>query len=146
MERLKKIGSITVLSSKEVPFPRLGIGFEKPDRAVFDPRKAYDLGGCSLISGGFVRPENGAKAYACWFPADLMTTDFESTVTFEVAVKGLIREKIRLVDPMDGSVYTVPDTVMKSAANGHVLRFEHLPVRDYPLFLTFGDFVGVTEE
>ncbi len=105
-----------------------------------------DLGGCSLISGGFVRPENGAKAFAYWFPADLMTTDFESTVTFEVAVKNLDTEKLRLVDPMDGSVYTVPDTIMKPAANGTVLRFEHLPVRDYPLFLTFGDFVGVTEE
>ena len=47
---------------------------------------------------------------------------------------------------MDGSVYTVPDSIMKSAASGAVLRFEHLPVKDYPLFITFGDFVGVIEE
>ncbi len=104
-----------------------------------------DLGGCSLISGGFSRPD-GTKAYAYWYPADLMTTDFESTITFEVAVKNLDTAKIRLIDPMDGSVYTIPETILKTDANGNVLRFEHLPVKDYPLFLTFGDFAGVADE
>ena len=42
MERLKKTGSLPRLSSKEISSSRLGLGFEKLDRAVFDPTKAYD--------------------------------------------------------------------------------------------------------
>jgi len=39
---LKKIGRVKPVSASEVEFSRLGIGFEKLDRAVFDPEKAYD--------------------------------------------------------------------------------------------------------
>ncbi len=42
MERLKKIGTLPRLSSTEIKLSRLGLGFEKLDRAVFDPEKAYD--------------------------------------------------------------------------------------------------------
>jgi hypothetical protein len=39
---LKKVGKVKPVSATEVEFSRLGIGFEKLDRAVFDPEKAYD--------------------------------------------------------------------------------------------------------
>ena len=39
---LKKIGKVRAFSANEVDFSRVGIGFEKLDRAVFDPEKAYD--------------------------------------------------------------------------------------------------------
>ncbi len=42
MERLTKIGALPRLSSKEIEYSKLGIGFEKLDRDVFDPEKAYD--------------------------------------------------------------------------------------------------------
>jgi len=42
MFRLNKIGKITPKSAAEVEYSRIGIGFEKLDRAVFDPEKAYD--------------------------------------------------------------------------------------------------------
>ena len=42
MERLIKIDSIRPKSAVEVKTSKLGIGFEKLDRAVFDPNKAYD--------------------------------------------------------------------------------------------------------
>lgn len=42
MERLKKIGKISFKSASEIGESRLGIGFEKLDRDVFDPNKAYD--------------------------------------------------------------------------------------------------------
>ena len=42
MERLKKVGSIKPKSSREIEKSRLGIGFEKLDRDVFNPAKAYD--------------------------------------------------------------------------------------------------------
>ena len=42
MERLIKDGRLEYKSSKDIAFSRLGIGFEKLDRGVFDPNKAYD--------------------------------------------------------------------------------------------------------
>ena len=42
MERLIKVGKITPKSSKDIKFSKIGIGFEKLDRDVFDPEKAYD--------------------------------------------------------------------------------------------------------
>lgn len=42
MRRLKKIGKIVPKCAKEVKESRLGIGFEKLDRGMFDPELAYD--------------------------------------------------------------------------------------------------------
>jgi hypothetical protein len=42
MERLIKVGKITPKHSHDVKKSRIGIGFEKLDRDVFDPEKAYD--------------------------------------------------------------------------------------------------------
>ena len=42
MERLIKVGKITPKASKDIKFSKIGIGFEKLDRDVFDPEKAYD--------------------------------------------------------------------------------------------------------
>ena len=42
MEQLKKIGKVTPKSSKEINYSKIGLGFEKLDRDVFDPEKAYD--------------------------------------------------------------------------------------------------------
>ena len=42
MVKLQKIGKLAPKAAAEVPASRLGIGFEKLDRAVFDPEKAYD--------------------------------------------------------------------------------------------------------
>ena len=42
MNRLKKIGTVKKFASKDIATSRIGIGFEKLDRGVFDPNKAYD--------------------------------------------------------------------------------------------------------
>ena len=42
MERLIKVGKVEMKSAKNIKNSRLGIGFEKLDRNVFDPEKAYD--------------------------------------------------------------------------------------------------------
>ena len=42
MQQLKKIGQIKPKSSKEIKHSQIGLGFEKLDRDVFDPEKAYD--------------------------------------------------------------------------------------------------------
>lgn len=42
MQRLQKIGKIKQKHSSEIKTSKIGIGFEKLDRDVFDPEKAYD--------------------------------------------------------------------------------------------------------
>ena len=85
------------------------------------------------ISGGF-KLENGAYAFAYWNPTSIMTTEFEGTITMQGAVKG----EIHLVDPMDGSVYEIPESILThNKYNGFTLK--HLPAKDYPMFVIFGD-------
>ena len=43
MERLIKRGHVQVKDAKQIGMSRLGVGFEKLDRKVFDPENAYDL-------------------------------------------------------------------------------------------------------
>ena len=93
----------------------------------------YDL---HMFRAGFKRP-NGSTAFAYWHPADLLTTEFESTVTFQVAGQS---KDIHLVDPMDGYVYALPESMVERQSENCVI-LRNLPIRDYPLFLTFGDFI-----
>lgn len=94
---------------------------------------AQTLKGKELTGGGFLR-ENGAYLYAYWKPCDLMTMEYEGVVTLEVS--GL-PEDFRLIDPMDGSVYAVPEKNIERVGEQSFLLHE-LPVRDYPLLLTSG--------
>ena len=41
MEQLKKIGKVEPKKSTDIKTSRIGIGFEKLDRDLFDPEKAY---------------------------------------------------------------------------------------------------------
>ena len=75
----------------------------------------------------------GSIALVYWYPDDIMTHDFEGAVTLEIAAP---REysRITLVDPMDGKIYEIPESIMKPDGYGGYV-FEHLVIRDYPLFL-----------
>lgn len=89
-----------------------------------------------IVRQGFSKP-NGSKAYVYWYPSDIMTTDFESTITVEFAGVG---SDFKLVDLIDGSVYKIPEKMIKDLGYGSY-RILNLPVKDYPMMLTFGDFI-----
>ena len=87
-----------------------------------------------ILCAGFRK--DGGEAFAYWYPADLMTTTYEGSVSPEIyAPYG----KIRLVDPMDGSIYEIPENMVERTTAGTVTVM-NLPIKDYPMFLTFGDF------
>ena len=86
-----------------------------------------------IESYGF-RLDNGSLAFAYWCPVNHMTTDLESAVTFNCADLG----DVRLVDPLDGTIYEIPPQIMQRDAFGSI-KFSLLPIRDYPLILIFGD-------
>ena len=90
------------------------------------------VGFSEVESYGF-RLANGSQAYAYWHPSNYMTTDFEGAVTLACAVGG----EVQLVDPMDGSIYEIPEAMITRDDFGGML-LSLLPIRDYPLFLIFG--------
>ena len=107
---------------------------------MFQPNKSprifdSDFKGKSLMWAGFKR-DNGAAAFAYWNSADLMTTDFESTVTLDLcSMKG----DVRLIDLMDGTVYALPESIVEKVGQT-TIRLKNIPIKDYPLLLTIGDF------
>ena len=87
---------------------------------------------------GELSKQNGAKAFVYWHSTNLVTCKgFEGSVTFELAG---VHGKVRLIDSMDGSIYELDSDIMKDCGNG-LFVFEYLPIKDYPLILTFGDFI-----
>ena len=68
MERLHFMEKLPAASAAEIPFSRIGIGFEKLDRDVFDPEKAYDkvaaIGVKKIrIQSGWARTEQTEGVY-----------------------------------------------------------------------------------
>lgn len=90
----------------------------------------------NITSAGFVR-KDGSCAFAYWKSTNLMTNEYESTVSIHYAdIKGAVR----LIDPYDGSVYEIPESMTEREGTSAV-TFNNLPLKDYPLILTFGEFV-----
>ena len=95
-----------------------------------------DVNDFETLSGGFVRPD-GSKAYVYWHASDLMTSEYEATVTLHAAgVPG----EVRLVDMLDGSIYSLPESIAEPRGEGKWI-FHNLPIKDYPMMLTFGNFL-----
>ncbi len=88
-----------------------------------------------ITSGGF--KNDSGKAFVYWYPANIMTTSYEGTITVEFYTE---YDKFNLVDIMDGSIYEIPETMIENKGNGAYL-IKDLPIKDTPLLLTFGDFV-----
>ena len=93
-----------------------------------------DLTARDLTCQGFVKP-NGSMAFAYWAPTNIMTMDYEGTISFKLVTK----EEVRLVDLMDGSIYQIPESMCTRDAF-NTLEISHLPVKDYPMMLLIGDF------
>ena len=128
----RALQSLAVLFRDGVRKAELPVEFHAdPSRRIMD----NDTPAKELLYGGFRKP-NGAAAFFYWKPTDLLTTSFEGTVTIECA---MLPEPVRMIDPMDGSIYEIPENMTDKDDNG-VIRFAHLPVFDYPLVLTFGEF------
>lgn len=90
----------------------------------------------TILSVGFSKP-NGSYALAYWNSTDVMHTSFESTVSYSVSH---LPEDIRIVDPMTGIIYDMPDEILENLGDGHI-NLKNIPILDYPLFITFGDFI-----
>ncbi len=94
-----------------------------------------DDSGKDLLTGGFRKPNHSA-GFVYWKSTELLTTSYESTISLECAA---LPEPVVLIDLVTGSVYRIPDSMIETNGRG-ILKLLHLPLRDYPLLLSFGGF------
>lgn len=106
-------------------------------RDVLKSKRAMgnDCDDSSIISLGFSKP-NGSFALAYWNNTDIMHTTFESTVSYSVS---RLPDDIKIIDPINGTVYDLPEDMIENLGNGHI-KLKNVPLLDYPLFITFGEF------
>ncbi|WP_294483030.1 beta-galactosidase [uncultured Victivallis sp.] len=89
-----------------------------------------------LLTFGYRKKQGAGFVY--WKPVELLTTTYASTISLEIAgVEG----EPRLVDLLDGTIYAIPESAIEITGKNS-RRFLHLPLRDYPLLLSFGNFIG----
>ena len=125
----KSLQVISSVFADEFETAYLPVGFTpKHSDRVFGSDVSKDI-----VSGGFKRPD-GSSAFVYWYSSDLMTTDFESTVTLQLVCE----KEMKLVDLLDGTVYKIPDSLIED--NDGSITLKNIPVKDYPLLITFGDF------
>ncbi len=96
---------------------------------------AMDLKFREISLGAFKR--DGGELLAYWNPTNIMTTSYMGTASFEIFSK---YENVRLIDAMSGEIYEIPAEIVKRDEYG-IFSFTHLPVKDTPLLLEFGNFI-----
>jgi hypothetical protein len=85
-----------------------------------------------------LKKANGARALVYWNATDLLTTDYAGTLS---AVFTQLPKPVRLVDLMSGAVYEIPEEMLTKFKMSDTWTLKNILVTDYPLMLTFGDFI-----
>ena len=87
-------------------------------------------------SYGFKRSD-GSWAVCYWHTeSNILTQTYEGTVTLRLPNR--YAKDIKLIDLLSGDIYELPEEMVDRKTVLTTLR--NLPIRDYPLLLTFGDF------
>ena len=76
--------------------------------------------------------DDGKWAYFYWKPTNIMTGDYEGTVTIHFSA---LKDRPHLVDLMDGAIYEIPDSMIEPHPLGGYYVV-NLPIKDYPMALT----------
>ncbi|MBO5867901.1 MAG: hypothetical protein J6Q54_03210 [Oscillospiraceae bacterium] len=92
-----------------------------------------DCGDNTLTTYAF-KLHDGTVAMAYFNCTPLLTTTYEGTVSYCVCNRK--PEGIRLLDPTDGSIYKLPDSMWEIQGVNSVL-LKNLPLTDCPLILLF---------
>ena len=100
--------------------PHLGWGMREPGAREL-PFGMFDLA-------------NGARGLAYWLPEPLHTVEYDGTAT--LVWRGIDRAPL-IANPLEGTVEPLPEKCIERLAPG-VLKLNHIPLRDTPLFLLDG--------
>lgn len=121
-------------------FKKYAVAFEKPVPLLWSYEvDDFDDSGDDLITVGFKR-KNGAQAFVYYKPLSVLRDEYHGTVSFKFQN---VDENIRIYDPLTGEIFEVNKNNTERLEHDHeyCLLVKHLPLRDYPLIVTFGDFI-----
>ncbi len=93
-----------------------------------------DESGCDIIVCGFQKGTAWAAAY--WKAANILQNTFEGTISFQLAGEP---EPPVLIDLLHGSIYKIPDSMIKYQG-ADIVEISNLPLTDWPLLLGFSGF------
>ena len=100
---------------------------------------SYDIDATLQDAGiytcGF-RKQNGSQGFVYWKATDILRVDYSACVT--ISVFGVSKD-VRIVDLYNGDVYKVDESMIEY--NNGEMTLKSIPITDYPMLLTFGDFV-----
>lgn len=99
-----------------------------------------DENGKDFITQWFKRP-NGSYAFVYYKPTPIVAVAFNSTTSFEV--KGITGTP-KLTDLYTGEVYEFDNESV--SVKDDCIKFKNIPVKDYPMVLTFGDFFDILKD
>ena len=89
-------------------------------------------------SYGFRKP-NGSRGLVYWnSDSNILTQTYDGTVSLRITPSRV--PDLKLVDLLCGDIYEIPETMIEP--DGQFLILKNLPIRDYPLLLTSGDFLA----
>lgn len=74
---------------------------------------------------------DGKKALCYWNNVDILRATYEGVASVEIATK----EVPQLIDLADGTIYDLPEDMIEKTEATVILH--HIPIRDYPLMLTW---------
>ncbi len=83
-----------------------------------------------IIKAGF-RLDDGSLACVYWKPTDLLTVEFNGTISAEIVTD---KDEIKIVDLYDGSIYKLPDTMVEPTGI-KTKKLMNIPLLDYPLVI-----------
>lgn len=96
--------------------------------------------GKEITCCGFRKP-NGSAGFVYWHSTNMLKYTYESTISLGAV---MLPGKVQLIDLLDGSIYELGEKQLIDNQCGFRL-FRNIPVFDYPLLLTFGDFIDASE-
>ena len=83
------------------------------------------------------RRENGSWALAYWHTeSNILTQTYDGTATIQIPKR--YAKNIQLIDLLTGDIYRLPEEMVLETKQ--FIRLLHIPLKDHPLMLTFGDF------
>jgi hypothetical protein len=103
--------------------------------------KGNDCDDKTIVVYTFAR-DNGAKAIVYWNAVPLLTQTYEGTISFQTFG---MDQSVHLIDLADGSVYNLPEEMVKDAGAGEI-QLINVPISDTPKMLVFGDISDEMQE
>ena len=129
-EALQNLCSLFSEDFEQKPFP---CEIVKKESAFV---RGYDIDSSELRYSGWKKP-NGARALCYWnSKSNIVTQTYEGTVSIRL-MNGDAKD-LRIVDLLTGNIYEIPESMKMSDKQFTLLI--NIPVTDYPMLLTMGDF------